>query len=492
MEQFDLYRDIAERTDGDIYIGVVGPVRTGKSTFIKRFMDLMVIPKIMNDHKKERAIDELPQGASGRTIMTTQPKFVPNEAVKIDIGDNTSVSVRLVDCVGYLVDGAIGHLEEDQPRMVRTPWFTHDIPFEKAAELGTRKVISEHSTIGMVVTTDGSITEIPRGAYVKAEEQVVRELDQLKKPYIIILNSVHPDDPETRKLGSSLEGKYGVPVVCCNVMEMDKDEINDIMGKVLFEFPVKEIHIDVPKWVQALPKDHYLVREILESVRAFSQDLTKMNQNEVMLAAFQDSEYIDSISLEKIEPGEGSINYKLAVPQDLFYKVVGEECGCEIKGDYHLVSLLRDLVSAKKEYERIASALDSVRSSGYGIVAPTMEEMTLEEPEIVKHGSRFGVKLKASAPSLHLIRVDIQTEISPIMGSEKQSEELVKYLLSEFESDTKRIWKSNIFGKSLQELVQEGVTSKLARMPEDARRKMQCTLERIVNDGGGGLILILI
>lgn len=491
MDNNDIYKDIAERTNGDIYIGVVGPVRTGKSTFIKRFMDMMVIPNISNDYKKERLVDELPQSAGGRTIMTTQPKFVPNEAVQIAINEVTNVSVRLVDCVGYLIDGAMGHTENDSPRMVRTPWYTQEIPFEKAAEIGTRKVISDHSTIGMVITTDGSITDIPRASYIQAEEQVVSELTELNKPFIVILNSVTPESAETTKLALSLEEKYDVPVLPINVMEMEKEDVNNLMEKILFEFPIREININLPKWVQALPKEHYLVAEILNSAREFSKDLQKMNQNEIMLAAFDGSDYIDSISLSEIQPGDGSVNYKLTVQQDLFYKIIGQECGCEIMGDYHLISLMRDLVTAKKEYERISQALENVRMTGYGVVAPTLEEMRLEDPEIVRHGSKFGVKLKASAPSLHLMRVDIQTEISPIMGTEKQSEDLVKYLMSEFESDTKKMWDSNIFGKSLHDLVREGLNNKLDRMPQDAQRKMQSTLEKIINDGGG-LICILV
>lgn len=491
MEQFDLYKDISERTNGDIYIGVVGPVRTGKSTFIKKFMDLQVLPNIENEHDRKRASDELPQSANGKTIMTTQPKFVPNEAVKINIDEHTSVKVRLVDCVGYLIDGISGHTEGDMPRMVRTPWSDEELPFEKAAEIGTKKVICEHSTIGIVITCDGSFTGIKRNSYIDAEERVIKELKECQKPFLVILNSTEPYSVETQKLQLSLEEKYQVPVLALDVSQMELPDIQAILEKVLFEFPLRQLQIRIPKWIQALPPEHPLIEEIFTTL-SFDGQITKMRHYAELLSTFKASENIKGISLDKILLGEGAVTYDLLVKQDLFYQILGEECGTEIKGDYHLISLMRELLSAKKEYDRIKEALEQVRLTGYGVVSPSMDEMTLEEPKIVKHGGHFGVKLKASAPSLHIMQVNIATEINPIVGSEKQSEELVNYLMSEFENDPQRIWESNMFGKSLNSLVMEGLDTKLANMPFEARKKIQKTMERIVNDGSGGLICILI
>lgn len=492
MERFDLYQDIAERTNGDIYIGVVGPVRTGKSTFIKQFMDLQVLPNIENEYTKSRAVDELPQSGSGRTIMTTQPKFVPNEAVRINLDGNTAFNVRLVDCVGYLIDGVLGHMEEDTPRMVRTPWSAQEMPFEKAAEIGTQKVINEHSTIGVVVTTDGSISGIPRSSYIEAEERVVKELKGLNKPFLVVLNTSEPYSVEVQKLQLALEEKYDVPVIPTDVLNMDISDIHAILERVLFEFPLRELRIGMPKWMQALPPEHYLIDEVLSTLRSVSVETEKMRDYPALMPVFEESENIKSLSVGEVLLGQGAVEYNVEVKPELFYQVLGDECGTEIKGDYHLISLMRDLMIAKREYDRIAEALESVQTTGYGVVSPSMDEMMLEEPEIVKQGGRFGVKLKASAPSLHMMKVDITTEVSPIVGTEKQSEELVKYLLSEFESDPKRIWESNMFGKSLHELVKEGLGNKLLRMPEDAQHKMQEALEKIINDGGGGLICILL
>ncbi len=492
MENFDLYKDIAERTDGDIYIGVVGPVRTGKSTFIKKFMDLLVIPNIENHHRKERAIDELPQSGSGKTIMTTQPKFVPNEAVEILLKEDAKFKVRMVDCVGYLVKGALGYLENDEPRMVRTPWFDYDIPFEEAAELGTRKVITDHSTIGLVITTDGSITDIPRSGYIEAEERVIEELKELNKPFVMVLNTVNPFNPDTKKLRDALEKKYDVPVLLMNVMDMTEEDIHGILEKILFEFPVREVKIDLPKWVQALDEDHWLIQHILHTVSEATIDMCRVRDHVSIKDAFIDSEYVEPPVKNYIRLGEGAVGYHLNPKEGLFYQILGEECGYPIQGDYHLISLMKDLVFAKKEYDRVAQALNDVRETGYGLVPPIMEELALEEPEIVKQGNRFGVRLRASAPSLHMIRADIQTEVSPIVGTEKQSEELVKYLLEEFESDTSKIWSTNIFGKSLHELVREGLSNKLMRMPEDVQMKIQETLQRIINEGSGGLICIIL
>ncbi len=491
MEQFDLYKDISERTNGDIYIGVVGPVRSGKSTFIKKFMDLQVLPNITDENEKIRTLDELPQSASGKTIMTTQPKFVPNEAVKIDLNEHTALNVRLVDCVGYLIEGVQGHTEDDRPRMVKTPWSEDEIPFEKAAEIGTRKVVCDHSTIGVVVTSDGSFTDIPRSSYIAAEERVISELKECNKPFIVIMNTSEPYSIETQKLQLALEEKYSVPVMPVDVSQMELMDIQALLERVLFEFPLREMRIRIPRWMQALSPEHPLIEELFEHL-SFDCEMKKMRDYSQLLTDFEASENIKSISLDKVLLGEGAVTYDVNVKQDLFYNILGEECGCEIKGDYHLISLMRDLISAKKEYDRIAEALEQVRLTGYGVVSPSMEEMTLEEPKIVKQGGHFGIKLKASAPSLHLMQVNISTEVNPIVGSEKQSEELVNYLMSEFESDPQRIWESNMFGKSLNSLVMEGLDTKLNNMPLEARKKMQKTMERIVNDGSGGLICILL
>lgn len=492
MEKFDLYRDIAKRTDGDIYIGVVGPVRTGKSTLIKRIMDLLVLPNIENEHKRERAIDEMPQSGAGRTIMTTQPKFVPDEAIEITIRENANLKIRMVDCVGYLVNGAMGHMEGDSPRMVRTPWYDYDIPFEEAAEIGTRKVITDHSTIGLVVTTDGSITDISRSNYIEAEERVVRELKELDKPFVIILNSRTPNAPETINMREALEEKYDVPVLLLDVMNLTLEDIDNILSNVLFEFPLTEIRIDIPKWVQSLDDDHWLIGHIFDSIREFTQDITRVRDVHRIKDALGDSEYVNAPTIAEISLGNGKVLVDMETKPGMFYKVLGEISGYNIQGDYQLVGLLKDLAVAKREYDRVAQALEDVRNTGYGTVSPSMEELVLEEPEIVKQGGRFGVRLRAGAPSLHFIRADIETEVSPIVGSEKQSEELINYLLDEFESDPAKLWESNIFGKSLHELVKEGLANKLMRMPEDAQFKIQETLQRIINDGSGGLICIIL
>ena len=492
MQSFNLYKDISERTGGDIYIGVVGPVRTGKSTFIKRFMDMLVLPNLDDTHEKERVVDELPQSSAGKTIMTTQPKFVPNEAVKIRINDEAEMKVRMVDSVGYMVDGAMGHLENNVPRMVTTPWFDHDIPFEEAAETGTRKVITDHSTIGIVMTTDGSITEIPRSSYIQAEERVVHELSELGKPFIIILNSANPQSEDTIRLRKTMEDKYGVPVVLMDIMRLSDSDIAAMLENLLYEFPIREINLDMPGWARALSPDHWLMDEILKGITGSMGRMEKVRDYHGLVDMLKSLDDVKDAGDVNIQLGEGSIRIVIEFPEALFYRILGDECGYPIEDDYHLVSIVKGLVSAKKAYDHMSSALDSARKTGYGIVPPMMDEMTLEEPEMVRHGGRFGVRLKASAPSMHLVRVDIQTEVSPIVGTEKQSEELVKYLLSEFENDPAKIWKTDIFGKSLHELVKEGLSGKLSHMPEDAQMKIQETLQRIINEGSGGLICILL
>ena len=489
---FNLYKDIAERTDGDVYIGVVGPCRTGKSTFITRFMEQLVLPRLNAGPRKDRIADELPQSGSGRTIMTTQPKFVPGEAVEVLLQEQTPVHVRMVDSVGYLVKGALGTSERDEARMVHTPWFDQDIPFEQAAEIGTRKVMTDHATIGMVVTTDGSITDLSRGAYVEAEERVVGELKQLGKPFVMVLNSAQPRAADTLALRDALEDKYAVPVMLLNVKEMSVEDIQHVLESVLMEFPLREAHLAAPAWLGALDHDHWLVQHVLEGVRAAGKTARKMREDDVFDEAFAASDYAEGVINQRVSPGEGRMDFALPLKDGLFNRVLGEECGTEIRGDAHLLSLMKELVTAKAEYDHVAEALRAVRETGYGLVTPAMTEMALEDPEIVKQGSQFGVKLKAHAPSLHMIRVDIETEVTPVVGTEKQSEELVRYLLDEFESDPQKIWSTNFFGKSLNDMVREGLSNKLLRMPADAQQKVQETLTKIINEGDGGMICILL
>jgi len=492
MEDNHLYQDIAKRTDGDIYVGVVGPVRTGKSTFIKRFMDLLVIPNIDNEYKQQRARDELPQSAGGRTIMTTEPKFIPNEAVGITVGDNIKLNVRLVDCVGYLVNNAIGYLEDDMPRMVKTPWSEEEIPFEQAAEIGTKKVIQEHSTIGILVTTDGSVTDIPREEYIESEERVVRELQELNKPFIIVLNSATPYSDYTQSLATKLQEKYGTQVIPTDCENLSNENIDEIFGKVLYEFPIEQMNINFPRWVDGLPEDHWLKEEICDEIKEAFKNVTILKQVDGSITKLQNTEVIQTTLINDIQLGTGTINITINLLDNLFYKVLTEISGVEISNEGELFSTMISFANVKKSYDKVAYALQEVKTKGYGIVSPSIEELILDEPEMVKQGSRYGVKLKARAPSIHMIRADIETEVSPIVGSEKQSQELVEYLLSEFESDPKKIWESNIFGKSLHELVNEGLQNKLSRMPEDAQGKLQETLERIVNEGSGGLICIIL
>ena len=455
-------------------------------------MDLLVIPNIDNDYKKERARDELPQSAGGRTIMTTEPKFIPNEAIEITVGENIKFKTRLVDCVGYLVNNAIGYLEDDMPRMVKTPWYEDAIPFEEAAEIGTRKVIAEHSTIGILVTTDGSITDIPREDYIDAEERVVKELKELNKPFVIVLNSDDPFSDYTKSLAKKLEDKYGVSVIPTDCANLDLEDIDDIFGKILYEFPIETINLDFPRWVDGLPDEHWLKKELYQEIQTAFTNIRILKEINNGINALQSTQVITKTTLEEIHLGDGSVHVHIELMEHLFYQVLTEISGVTIDNESALFSTMTEFATVKKQYDKIAFALEEVKATGYGIVTPCIDELILEEPEMVKQGSRFGVKLKAKAPSIHMIRADIETEVSPIVGSEKQSEDLVNYLLSEFESDPKKIWESNIFGKNLHELVNEGLQNKLSRMPEEAQGKLQETLERIVNEGSGGLICIIL
>lgn len=492
MEKLDIYKSIANRTDGDIYVGVVGPVRTGKSTFIKKFMELLVLPNIDNEYKRERATDELPQSAGGKTIMTTEPKFIPNEAVEITLDDNLKFNARMVDCVGYLVNNAIGYLEDDMPRMVKTPWSQEEIPFESAAEIGTKKVIEEHSSIAVLVTTDGSITGIPREDYIEPEERVVRELTEKQKPFVIVLNTQDPDSDESKKLAKELEEKYNTAVVLLNCTKLSLEDINNIFSKILYEFPIEQINIKFPRWIEGLQDNNEIKMELFKEIKEAFEDTKKLKEISGDVKKLQSTEVIVKTDINKINLGNGNIDLNIRLKDELFYQVLTEITGDQISDEGKLFAKLIEYSKVKKEYDKLEYALHEVKEKGYGIVNPTVDDLILEEPEIIKQGSKYGVKLRATAPSLHLIQINTETEISPIVGSEKQSEELVNYLLSEFDEDKKKIWDSNIFGKSVHDLVNEGLQNKLARMPEDAQMKIQETLQRIVNEGSGGLICIIL
>ncbi|MBQ9354663.1 MAG: stage IV sporulation protein A [Clostridia bacterium] len=492
MANTKIFEDIATRTGGDIYIGVVGPVRTGKSTFIKQFMESMVLPNITEDYIRERANDELPQSSSGRTIMTTEPKFIPEKGVNVTFDNKANMNVRLVDCVGYIVPSALGYIENDQPRMVKTPWFEDSVPFNMAAEIGTKKVINEHSTIGLVITTDGSISDIPRQEYEEAEQRIIDDLKTTDKPFIILLNCQYPETDEAMALAENLTAKYGVSVIPVNCLELNENTIKDILSKILFEFPVKEISINFPKWINSLSISHWLRESLLEGIKTASSGIKKIKDVNKFTSSFEDSENVKNVSVDNIDLGSGSAEIGIDIKNNLFYKVLSESTGLEIADEQELMDSIKTLSETKQKYEKIKNALDEVEATGYGIVMPDISELTLEEPEIVRQGGRYGVRLKASAPSIHLIKAGITTEVSPIVGSEKQSEDLVMYMLSEFEEDPEKIWDSNIFGKSLYELVNEGLHTKLARMPDDARMRIKETIERVTNDGCNGLICIIL
>ena len=485
-----MYQDMASRTGSSIYIGVVGPVRTGKSTFIKRFMETQVLPNIENDYRRERARDELPQSGSGRTIMTAEPKFVPEEAAEVRLPDGTSFSVRLIDCVGYMVPGAVGQFEDLAPRMVMTPWYDHEIPMTEAAELGTRKVICDHSTVGIVVTTDGSVTDIPRSDYLEAEERVIRELQELGKPFVVLVNSLHPE--EARPLAEELQQKYGVRCLAVNCLELGEGDLQEILRSLLYEFPVQELQLFFPEWVEALPPEHPIPAGLYHAVGQEARRLEHVRQLERCMAELEQSEQIRSVMLRQMDLGTGVGQVEVQLPRSLFYDTVNQQTGLSITDDGDLMEQLVTLAGLRKEYDRVGQAVASARSTGYGVVMPSVEELSLEEPEIVRQGGRYGVRLRASAPSIHMMRANIKAEVNPIVGTEKQSEELVHYLLSEFEEQPEKIWETNIFGKSLSELVREELSHKLSRMPDDARGKIRETLEKIINESAGGLICIIL
>lgn len=492
MEERNVYQDISQRTDGDVYIGVVGPVRTGKSTFIKRFMDALVLPNIKDESIYRRTVDELPQSSAGKTIMTTEPKFIPEESVEINLGNNATFKVRMIDCVGYIVDSAIGYNEEDMPRMVKTPWSDTEIPFDDAAEIGTKKVITDHSTIGLVITTDGSFSEIPRDDYVESEQRVVNELKAINKPFIILLNSMEPESERTLELAEQMSKQYEVPVLPVSCMELSENEIKRILAQLLFEFPIREIKVDIPKWVVKLKKDHWLKSSVFDCIKNSAKKVEKIREVQQTLREISECEYVNDVRLKNLDLGRGFATISVTIDPSLFYKILSEQTDLDISDECALLKCISDLSQKQKEFDKIAQAYEQVKETGYGIVMPTIEELSLEEPQIIKQSGKYGIKLKASAPSIHMMKVETQTEVTPIVGSEQQSQELVSYLLKEFEENPEKIWESNIFGKSVHELVNEGLHNKLYRMPADARRKIGETIEKIINDGCNGLICIIL
>ena len=492
MEKYDIYKDIAVRTGGDIYVGVVGPVRTGKSTFITKFMEKLVIPNISSKLQKQIATDEMPQSADGKTIMTTQPKFIPSNGVKVQFKNKSQANVRLIDCVGYLVDGAVGHVEDDKPRLVKTPWSEKEIPFEKAAEIGTKKVIEEYSTIGIVMTTDGSFGEIPRSNYVSAEERVVGELKSLKKPFVIVLNCKEPNSERSVKLASELESKYDVSVVCLNALELNAEDIGYVMEKALLEFPMQSFNVNIPRWMQSLPENSQIIKEIITSVKEVSENVEKMRDFYQIDGLFADSEKFEPIKTDEIKLGEGVAEYSIKAKDGLYFDVLSEQCGEDIRDDYELINYIKSFAEEKRKFVKIKDALKCAEEDGYGVVLPTVEEMNLEEPILVKQGGKYGVNLKASAPSLHIMKVDVSAEVSPIVGTEKQGEDLINFIMTKFEDNPSGIWETNMFGKSLHDLVNEGLAGKLTAMPKDAQGKMRKTLTRIVNENRGGILCILL
>ena len=487
-----IYQDMAARTRNSIYIGVVGPVRTGKSTFIKRFMETQVIPHISDVYRRDRAKDELPQSGSGRTIMTAEPKFVPEEAVEVQLEEGVSFSVRLIDCVGYMVPGAVGQFEDLAPRMVMTPWYDYEIPMTEAAEVGTRKVIADHSTVGIVITTDGTVTDIPRQDYEEAEARVIRELQEIGKPFVVLLNSAQPEGETACRIAGDIDRRYGVKCIPVNCQTISEQQITGLMQSLLYEFPLQELSLYLPSWVEALPPEHPIKDSIYQTVREKARKLCHIRELDGALKGMCECEVIENTAVRSIALGIGVAEAELQVPRRLFYDTLSQRSGLTVTDDGDLMQLLTQLGAAKQEYDKVADALRSARENGYGIVMPSVEELDLEDPEIVRQGGRYGVRMKASAPSIHMIRADIETTVSPIVGNEKQSEDMVNYLLQEFEGDTSKIWNSNIFGRSFHEIVGEDLQAKLKRMPEDAQAKLRQALERIINEGGGGLICIIL
>lgn len=487
-----IYTDISTRTGGDIYIGVVGPVRTGKSTFIKKFMEQIVIPNIESDYRRTRAVDELPQSSAGKTIMTTEPKFIPEEAVSVKLEDGARFNVRLIDCVGYIIPSAIGYIENEAPRMVMTPWFEEEVPFNMAAEVGTQKVITEHSTIGLVITTDGSITDLPREEYEECEQRVVEELKQINKPFVVLLNTLNPNSYESKALAEEMSKKYKASVIPVNCLDITAEEIGEIMKEVLYAFPIKEINVEMPTWINSLDKGHWLKNTLFSHIKVCAGKLVSLKDIENCAREICTCEQVKTSRVKSIDLATGSARIEVTIANELFFKIIGEATGLEIANENDLMPQILELVRMRNRFAKFSEALDDVEKTGYGIVMPTINEMSMQEPEIIRQGGKYGVRLKATAPSIHMIKANIETQVAPIVGSEKQSEELVLYLLNDFEQNPKKIWESNIFGKSLHELVNEGLHSKLERLPDDARMRLKETIERMINEGCSGVICFII
>ena len=490
MDSFQVYRDMKVRTNGEIYIGVVGPVRTGKSTFIKRFMDLLVLPNMTDEHARERTQDELPQSASGTTIMTTEPKFVPKEAAAVRISDDVEVKIRLIDCVGYMVEGASGHVENDTERQVKTPWFEYEIPFTKAAAIGTQKVIRDHATIGFVVTTDGSVTDLPRENYIPAEEKTVKELQSIGKPFLILLNCRKPYGEEAKTLREELQQKYHAPVFPVNCEQLKPEDINEIMRQLLYQFPITEVEFYLPKWVEMLSREHRIKQDLLMHIREFMENMGDI-RSAVSRPETSESTYIDDISIEKVEMDTGRVKVRIGFEQKYYYEVLSELTGTQIRGEYELISTMKELAAMKEEFSQIRDAFADVKIKGYGVVSPKKEEIRLDDPVIIKQGSKYGVKIRSEAPSIHMIRANIETEIAPIVGNEKQAEDLVQYIRHESETP-EGVWGTNIFGKSIEELVMDGMRSKIAMINDESQVKLQDSMQKIVNDSNGGMVCIII
>lgn len=486
---YDLYTDIRDRTGGEIYIGVLGPVRTGKSTFIKRFMEELVLPNMTDEHARMRAQDELPQSAGGRTITTTEPKFVPNEAASIQIGSDTNVRVRLIDCVGYMVDGAAGHMEEDTERMVKTPWSDEEIPFTQAAEIGTDKVMHDHSTIGLVVTTDGSVTELPRAAYLEAEERTINALKQIRKPFLVLLNCQRPRSEDAAQLASGMEQKYGVRVLPVNCEQLKKEDINAILEQILYEFPLSAMEFYMPKWVQLLPEDNELKADLLTQTRGMMTDYSTVRDVLEKPIAFE-GPYVKACKTDQVSLSDGVVRVRLEIDDAYYYRMVSEMVGETITDEYQLIGRLKEFAAMRREYDKVLTAVNMVRGRGYGVVTPEKEEIRLEKPELIRHGSKFGVKIKAVSPSIHMIRANIETEIAPIVGSEEQAEDLIRYI--EQANQNQSIWETNIFGKTVEQLVDDGITGKVASIGDESQLKLQDTMQKIVNDSSGGMVCIII
>jgi len=488
---YDVYNDIKARTGGEIYIGVVGPVRTGKSTFIKRFMDLLVIPNIEDEYSRGRAIDELPQSAAGKTIMTTEPKFIPKEAAEINLGEGTKVNIRLIDCVGYMVNGASGHIENEQERLVKTPWFDYEIPFTQAAELGTQKVINDHSTIGIVVTTDGSFGDIPRENYIPAEEKTINELKRLRKPFIVLLNTNRPYSENTIDLANEIAEKYNVTVLPVNCEQLKKDDIHRIMINILSVFPVSEIDFYIPKWAEMLPDDHWLKQDLINSIKELMRNISLIR--DVKAENMEtNSEYVKKFKIDKIEMENCSVRVTVDFDDVYYYNILSDLIGVPISDEYQLIATLRELANMKNEYEKVSNACQDVRIRGYGVVTPSREEITIEEPEVMKHGNKYGVKIKATAPSIHMIKANIQTEIAPIVGTQEQAEDLIAYINKNAAEEPEGIWETNIYGKSIKQLVDDGINTKINKMSDESQLKLQETMQKIINDSNGGIICIII